>query len=270
MIFVKSAEQLTLMRHAGMVLYEVLCHLCEMVKPGITTAAIDEEALRLIRKAGCTPSFLGYRGYPASVCLSPDDVVVHGIPGPQALTEGSILSLDCGVIWQGYHADSARTVPVGAISEAARKLIAETERCFWLGANQARAGARISDVSWAVESHARANGYGVVRDLCGHGVGKSLHEDPEVPNFGPPGRGVRLRPGMTIAVEPMIVQGRHGVSMDAEDGWTVRTLDGGWCAHYEHSIAILPEGPPEILTLPKDCIPEDAWTFAGTGHEEKP
>ncbi len=248
MISIKNPAQLAKMREAGALLYEVLQAARAMIQPGVTTRQIDRMAEQMIRKHGAVPSFLHYNGYPASLCASPDDQVVHGIPNDTPMREGQILSIDGGLILDGWQADSAFTVGVGVISPEAQHLIDVTERCFYEGIAMAREGNRVSDIGHAVQTYAEANGCAVVRALCGHGIGKNLHEDPEVPNYGEPGRGVRLRAGMTIAVEPMITAGTWAVEQ-LSDGWTVVTRDGSLCAHYEHTIAIT-DGAPEILTLP--------------------
>ncbi len=250
MISIKNPAQLEKMRRAGSLLYEVMQKLQEVVRPGESTAAIDAYAEEIIRRNQATPSFLGYRGFPASICASVDDEVVHGIPSEGTiLKEGSILSIDCGLILDGWQADSAITVPVGDISESLKRLIDVTKQCFFEGARAAIAGNRIGDIGYAVQKLAESRGFGVIRDLTGHGIGRNMHEDPSVPNFGEPGTGPRLRSGMTIAVEPMIsLGGWHVRQMD--DGWTIKTLDGSPCAHYEHTIAINDAGLPEIFTLP--------------------
>lgn len=250
MITIKNPEQIGKMRTAGALLYEVLQKLREAVKPGMSTAALDAYAEALIRKAHAVPSFLHYEGYPASLCTSIDDQVVHGIPSEkQILKEGSILSVDCGLVLDGWQADSALTIPVGEISPEAQKLIDVTEQCFFAAARQAVVGNRLGDIGHACQQLAESNGYGVIRDLTGHGIGREMHEDPTVYNFGQPGHGLRLRAGMTIAIEPMISAGDWRVTQD-EDGWCFRTRDGSKCSHYEHTIAIGESGLPEILTLP--------------------
>jgi methionyl aminopeptidase len=249
MIFLKNPGQIAGMRSAGHLLYDVLCALRECITPGVTTKDIDARAEEMIRAHHAIPSFLNYRGYPASVCASIDDEVVHGIPSDAViLKEGSLISIDCGLVLDGWQADSAFTVGIGAISEKASLLISVTEACFWKGARQAVAGNRIGDIGHAVQSHAENHGYGVVRALTGHGIGREMHEDPSVPNFGVAGHGVRLQQGMTIAVEPMIAMG-HWQVHELNDGWTVVTNDHSPCSHYEHTIAI-GSGLPEILTLP--------------------
>lgn len=257
MISIKNAGQIEKMRQAGQLLHYVLGKLREVIHEGETTASIDAYAEELIRRHGATPSFLDYQGYPASICASVDDEVVHGIPsGRRVLRSGSILSVDCGLILDGWQADSAFTIGIGPISPEKQKLIEVTEQCFFEGARQAVAGNRLGDIGSAVQRLAEAHGYGVVRDLTGHGIGRAMHEDPSVPNFGEKGQGPRLRTGMTLAVEPMITLGTWQVKT-MEDGWTVKTLDGSVCAHYEHTIAINEEGLPEILTLPGFVWPED-------------
>ena len=248
MITIKSAEEIGKMRKAGALLHEVLDQLKTRIEPGVTTAHLDQEAERLIRGAGAIPSFKGYEGFPASICASVNDEVVHGFPTDKPLKEGSIVSIDCGLILDGWQSDSAFTAPVGKIDEEIARLIRVTEECFWLGAKQVREGNRLGDVSHAVQEHAEKNGYGVIRDLCGHGIGREMHEDPNVPNFGPAGRGVRLKPGMVIAIEPMIARGRWPIYVD-DNGWTVITRDHSWCSHYEHTVAVT-TGEPEILSYP--------------------
>jgi len=249
MITIKNELQLAKMRSAGHLLYDVHCVLREKMAPGMTTYDLDRIAHELIIKGRATPSFLGYYDYPATLCVSIDDEVVHGIPSKHVrMEEGSIVSVDCGLILDGWQADSAFTKGMGKISEECEKLIRVTEECFWQGIRQAVDGNRIGDIGAAVQQHAEAHGYGVVRDLTGHGIGQEMHEDPSVPNFGTPGRGVRLRRGMTIAVEPMIAMGRYPVHQ-LSDGWTIVTNDHKPCSHYEHTIAVT-SGLPEVLTYP--------------------
>ena len=257
MIYLKNAQQLDLMRKSGALLYEVLCRLREAIKPGMSTAELDVYAEQLIRKHKAIPSFLDYQGYPASICASVNDEVVHGIPSDKTiLKEGDVLSIDCGLILDGWQSDSALTVPVGTIDDRAAKLIRDTEKCFWLGADQARAGNRLGDISHAVQAYAEAQGYGVIRDLCGHGIGEEMHEDPSIPNFGRPGRGVRLQPGMTLAIEPMICMGDWHVYLYDND-WTVATRDGSICSHYEHTVLVT-DGEPEVLSCPGASVREMA------------
>ena len=250
MISLKNPDQLAKMRSAGHLLYDVLMAAREFISPGITTLDLNAFVDEKIRKGGGIPTELGYCGYPASICASVDDEVVHGIPsGHVTLKEGSIISVDVTLALDGWQADSAFTAPVGKISEDKQKLIRVTEECFWKGARAAVNGNRIGDIGHAVQSHAEAHGYGVVRDLTGHGIGREMHEDPSVPNFGFPGHGVRIRPCMTFCVEPMIAMGTWRVHQLA-DGWTIVTNDHAPAAHYEHTLAVTPHGLPELLTLP--------------------
>lgn len=249
MIYLKNPEQIGKMREAGAILYEVLQKLRDAVKPGVTTAALDVYAEQLIRKHKAVPSFLHYHGYPATLCTSVDDQVVHGIPSEDVvLQEGSIISIDCGLVLDGWQADSAFTMGVGEISAQTASLIEITEECFWKGIAQAAAGNRLGDIGHAIQTWAEAHGYSVIRDLTGHGIGRAMHEDPSVFNFGEAGRGIRLRKGMTLAIEPMIAAGGWPVE-ESENGWTFSTRDKSLAAHYEHTIAIN-DGLPEILTLP--------------------
>ena len=253
MISIKNAAQIEKMRAAGKLLHDVLAALRTQIHPGVTTKQLDAYAHKMITQAGAIPSFLGYQGFPASLCASRNDVVVHGIPDDTPLQEGDILGIDCGVILDGWQSDSAFTAGVGQVSPEAQQLMDVTEQCFWKGIEKARPGARLSDIGHAVQTHARSYGYQPIRALCGHGIGRHMHEDPEVFNFGPPGRGVRLQPGMTLAVEPMIAAGDWDVVID---GWHVVTRDHSLCSHYEHTIVIT-EDQPEILSLPGKW-PEDA------------
>lgn len=250
MIYLKNPQQIDKMRIAGEKLYQVLQELRRVIAPGMTTGQLDAYAYELILKQKSVPSFLNYHGYPASLCTSINEEVVHGIPSEKTvLKSGDIISIDCGLVFDGWQADSAFTVGVGEISQEAKALIELTEKCFWLGAKQAIADNRIGDIGNAVQSFAEEGGYGVVRDLTGHGIGRSLHEDPSVPNFGQAGHGVRLRKGMTICIEPMIVSGNWVVE-ELENEWTFSTVDKSLAAHYEHTLAINEKGLPEILTLP--------------------
>lgn len=258
MIYLKNAQQLDCMRKSGALLYEVLCRLREAIKPGMSTAELDVYAEQLIRKHKAIPSFLDYQGYPASICASINDEVVHGIPADDAiLKEGDILSVDCGLILDGWQSDSAFTVGVGKIDPRMQKLIDVTEESFFKGIRKAVAGNHIGDIGHAVQSYAEGFGYGVVRDLTGHGIGRNMHEEPSVPNFGRPGHGTRLRAGMTLAIEPMITAGDYHVA-ELEDGWTIVTEDGSWCSHYEHTIAINEHGLPELLSYPGYVLTEEA------------
>ena len=247
MIIVKNSEQLRLMREAGRITAEALMVAREMIRPGISTKAIDDKVRQFIEKCGAVPSFLGYNGFPGSACISINDEVIHGIPSPRViLKEGDIVKVDVGARYRGYNGDSARTFPVGKVSDLALKLISVTEASFYEAMKVAKAGNRIGDIGHAVESFVISNGFSVVRDFIGHGVGANLHEDPEVPNFGRAGHGARLYPGMTLAIEPMVNVGRHDVRV-LGNGWTVKTVDGTLSAHYENSIAIT-ESDPVILT----------------------
>lgn len=246
MITLKTAQELDKMRKAGALLEQVLDELRAQIEPGVTTMELDAMAERLIRDAGAIPSFKGYEGFPATICASPDAMVVHGFPDHKPLKSGQILSVDCGLILDGWQSDSAFTVPVGEVPAEVKQLIRVTEECFWLGVQQAREGNRLGDISHAVQVHAEKHGYGVIRDLCGHGIGREMHEDPSVPNFGKEGRGVRLRAGMTLAIEPMIAMGGWQVFLK-DDGWGVVTRDHSLCSHYEHTIAVT-QGDPEILS----------------------
>ena len=246
-VSIKSEREIELMREAGRILARVHEELGKMIKPGISTLDIDRAGERMIRGYGCTPSFKNYNGYPASICVSVNDEVVHGIPNRhRILHEGDIVSLDAGVIYNGYHSDAARTHAVGRIRPEAEKLIQVTKDCFFEGIKYARAGNHLNDISSAIQAYAEHFGYGVVRDLVGHGVGRALHEDPEVPNFSQKRKGIRLRPGMTLAIEPMINMGRGDVVW-LDDNWTVATDDGSLSAHYENTILIT-GGEPETLS----------------------
>lgn len=257
MIYLKNPAQLENMRKAGATLYEVLCRLKEAIKPGMSTAELDVYAEQLIRKHKAIPTELGYQGYPASICASVNEQVVHGIPSADAiLKEGDILSVDVTLSLDGWQADSAFTVGVGQITPDRQKLIDVTEQCFFRGARQALNGNHLGDIGAAVQQLAESHGYGVIRDLTGHGIGRSMHEDPSVPNFGRQGHGLKLRSGMTICIEPMIAMGDYHVEQ-LDDGWTIITEDGSVCSHYEHTVAINEKGLPELLTLPGYVFPED-------------
>lgn len=248
-VTIKSEQEIRRMRDAGRILAEVHEKLAEMIAPGITTWDIDRKGEELIRNAGCLPSFKGYEGYPASICVSINDEVVHGIPSKEhRLFEGDIVSLDAGVIYQGYQSDAARTHAVGTIDPEAQRLIDVTRESFFRGIKYARAGNRLYQISAAIQRYVESNGFSVVRDLVGHGIGEKMHEDPQIPNFKPRfRRGVRLRPGMTLAVEPMVNAGGYEVWL-LEDDWTIVTRDGRKSAHYENTILIT-EGDPEILSF---------------------
>ena len=247
-VSMKSAREIELMREAGRLLSRVHEQLGEAIRPGMSTLEIDQLGEKLIRDLGCVPNFLHYSGYPASICVSVNDEVVHGIPRKdRILKEGDIVSLDAGLIYKGYHSDAARTHAVGRISPEAQQLIEVTRQSFFEGIKMAREGCHLHDISNAIDAYVSRFGYGIVRDLVGHGIGSSLHEDPQIPNFAQKRKGVRLQAGMTLAVEPMINAGGWEVDF-LNDGWTVVTRDGSLSAHYENTILVT-DGEPEILTL---------------------
>ncbi|VUW96306.1 Methionine aminopeptidase 1 [Dorea longicatena] len=247
-ITIKSEREIELMAEAGKILERVHNELEKALRPGMSTKDIDTLGEEIIRSYGCIPSFLNYNGYPASICVSVNQEVVHGIPDKhRIIQEGDIVSLDAGVIYKGYHSDAARTYAVGEVSEEAKKLIQVTKESFFEGIKFAKAGNHLFDISGAIGRYAEERGYGVVRDLCGHGIGTALHEAPEIPNYVVGRKGVRLRPGMTLAIEPMINTGTHEVDW-LDDDWTVVTRDGSLSAHYENTILIT-EGEPRILSL---------------------
>lgn len=247
-VTIKSEREIGLMRESCKILAEVHARLGEAIKPGMSTLEIDTLGEKLIRSYGCVPNFLNYNGYPASICVSVNDEVVHGIPSKdRILAEGDIVSLDAGLIYKGYHSDAARTHAVGKISEEAQQLIRVTRQSFFEGIKYAREGYHLYDISNAIDSFCSRYGYGVVRDLVGHGIGTSLHEEPQIPNFRQWRRGMKLKAGMTLAIEPMINMGNWQVEW-LEDDWTVVTRDGSLSAHYENTVLIT-KGEPEILTL---------------------
>jgi len=241
MITIRSQEELLKLEEASRIVLETLDLVQKAVVPGVTTDELDAIAEAEIRRQGARPAFVGYRGYPKTLCTSINDEVVHGIPGRRALQDGDIIGIDCGAVVEGYYGDAARTLPVGRIDAETVKLLEATRRALAEGIAAARPGARVSDIGAAVEAVALANGYGVVRDFVGHGVGTALHEEPQIPNYGPGGRGSMLKRGMVLAIEPMFNLGRAEVSVDA-DGWTVRTRDRSRSAHFENTIAIEPHG----------------------------
>lgn len=248
-ISIKTPEEIELMRESCRLLSLVHEELGKAIRPGMTTKDIDRMGEEMIRSFGCVPNFLNYAGYPASICVSVNDEVVHGIPSDKRiLQEGDIVSLDAGLIYKGYHSDAARTYAVGEVSEAARKLMEVTEQSFFEGMKFAKAGCHLYDISRAIGDYATQRGYGVIRDLCGHGIGKALHEEPNIPNYRTFKRGPKLLPGMTLAIEPMIAEGTWKVFF-LDDDWTVVTGDGLLASHYENTVLIT-EGEPEILTLP--------------------
>ncbi len=249
-VTIKSAREIDLMREAGRLLAIVHDELGKAIRPGMSTKDIDRLGEDLIRSYDCVPNFLNYNGYPASICVSVNDEVVHGIPrDDRILKEGDIVSLDAGLIYKGYHSDAARTYAVGQISPEAEKLITVTKQSFFEGIKMAKAGNHLYDISNAVDAYVTSYGYGIVRALVGHGIGTKLHEDPQIPNFAQKRKGLRLQPGMTLAVEPMINMGTGDVVW-LDDKWTVVTEDNAYSAHYENTILIT-DGEPEILTLPR-------------------
>lgn len=238
----KSRQEIQRMDEANRIVHRVLDGIAERAVPGVTTGELDRWAERTIREAGGVPAFLGYHDFPASLCTSVNDVVVHGIPGDHPLVEGDILGVDCGVLYQGYCGDAARTYAIGRIDAGAQRLLQVTRQALDRAIAQVRVGRRLSDVSAAVQRYVEGEGFSVVREFSGHGIGTALHEDPEIPNYGRPGRGPRLRPGMVLAIEPMVNAGDAEVEVD-EDGWTARTADGSLSAHFEFSVAVTAEGP---------------------------
>ena len=247
---IKSEREIKLMKEAGRLLAITHDELSRALKPGMSTWEIDHLGEEIIRSFGCVPNFLHYNGYPASICVSVNDEVVHGIPSKKRIIqEGDIVSLDAGLIYKGYHSDAARTHAIGEVNPEAAKLIQVTRESFFEGIKFAKAGNHLHDISAAIQKYAESFGFGVVRDLVGHGIGTHLHEDPEIPNFKTRGRGMKLRPGMTLAIEPMITAGKYDVEW-LDDGWTVVTVDGSLAAHYENTVLIT-EGEPEILTIQK-------------------
>ena len=247
MIELKSAREIGLMRAGGHILADVVDHLRETVKPGLSTLEIDEDVEAFIRSRGALPAFKGYRGFPATVCISINDEVVHGIPSAhRRIKEGDIVGLDLGCIVEGYYADCAFTLAIGDVPPKVQQLLDITRESLDVAIAECRAGRRLSDVSHAVQAHVERHGFSVVRAFVGHGIGRALHEDPQIPNFGDPGRGPQLRPGMVLAIEPMVTMGSWEVKV-LDDGWTAVTRDGSLAAHFEHTIAVTDDGP-EVLT----------------------
>jgi methionyl aminopeptidase len=249
-IQLKSPQQIARMRKAGLVVADTLRVLREAARPGVTTSELDEIAAREIRSAGAVPSFLGYQGYPATICTSVNDVIVHGIPSPDTiLKDGDIISIDCGAIYDGWHGDAAISIGIGEIDPADQALLDACEAALWAGIAQAASGNRLGDISHAVENSVRKSGnYGLVEEYTGHGIGTEMHMDPPVPNFGPPGVGPRLRNGMALCIEPMLTRGTR-LNAELADGWTVVTADGSRAAHFEHTVAITPDGPWVLTAL---------------------
>jgi methionyl aminopeptidase len=244
----RSGEEIAKMRRAGRVVAEMHERCTAAAKPGVTTAELDRVAREVLERRGARSNFLNYHGFPAVICTSPNAVIVHGIPGDYALEEGDILSLDCGAIIEGYHGDAAVTIPIGQVSEEASRLMKVTDESLQAAIAQIRDGNRLSDLGHAVQTVAEGAGYSVVREYVGHGIGTAMHEEPDVPNYGPGGRGLKLRPGVVLAIEPMVNAGRAATRL-LDDGWTVVTADGARSAHFEHTVALTDDGP-EVLTVP--------------------
>ncbi|HYE81832.1 MAG TPA: type I methionyl aminopeptidase [Clostridia bacterium] len=247
MISIKSPREIELMRIAGRIVAQTHELLKEVVRPGITTLELDTIAEAHIRKSGGIPAFKGYNGFPASICSSINEQVVHGIPGSIVLKDGDIIGIDIGAVYEGYYGDAARSYGIGHVDDERKKLIRVTEESFFAGIEQALAGNRLSDISNAIQKHVESNGFSIVRDFVGHGIGRAMHEEPQIPNYGPPNKGPRLVAGMALAIEPMVNMGKYEVKVQ-KDGWTVVTADGKPSAHYENTIVIT-NGKPEILTL---------------------
>lgn len=246
MIIIKTSEEIEKMRKASRAVAETLQGMADLIRPGVRTGDLDRYAEESLRDRGVEPAFKGYRGYPGTICASRNEVVVHGIPGDEVLQEGDIISIDLGGVLDGYYGDSAVTFPVGEVSTEAQQLMDAAGEALERGIEQTRVGKRLYDISWAIQSHAEENNFSVVRDYVGHGIGRNLHEDPQVPNFGTPGSGPRLREGMVLAIEPMVNQGTWKVEL-MKDGWAVVTADGRLSAHFEHTVAVQESGP-EVLT----------------------
>ncbi len=238
----KTAGEIELMDEANAIVHRVLDGIDERIGPGVTTRELDEFAEQCIREAGAVPAFLNYRGYPATLCTSINDVIVHGIPDDKQLEEGDIVGIDCGVLYRGYYGDAARTFAVGQVGPEARRLMEVTKEALEAAVERVCPGGRLSDIGHAVQRQVESAGFSIVREFVGHGIGTALHEDPQVPNFGEPGHGPRLKPGLVLAIEPMVNAGESAVRMDA-DGWTARTADGTLSAHFEFSVAVTGEGP---------------------------
>ncbi|HEX9020679.1 MAG TPA: type I methionyl aminopeptidase [Nitrospirota bacterium] len=243
MIILKSLQEIEKIRKAGRIVADVLDGVRELVRPGVSTQTLDEFAERFIRSVGAVPAFKGYRGYPKTLCTSLNSEVIHGIPSKDVtLKQGDIISIDVGAVVEGFYGDAAVTLPVGAITPEAERLIRVTAESLQRGIAQAKSGNRLYDISHAVQTHVESNGYSVVREYVGHGIGRNLHEDPQIPNFGAPGQGPRLKPGMVLAIEPMVNAG-GSATVVKEDHWTAATADGSLSAHFEHTIAVMPDGP---------------------------
>lgn len=252
MIICKSEAELELMREAGRIVAMTHRLLSQAIRPGVTTKELDQLAEKYIRSQGATPSFKGYNGFPASICASVNEELVHGFPGNRKLQEGDIISIDIGAQYKGYHGDSAWTYPVGEVTPEVKRLLEVTERSLYKGLEQVGPDVRLFTISHAIQTCIEDEGFSVVREYVGHGIGTDLHEEPQIPNFGPPGRGPRLKPGMVLAIEPMVNVGERYVKTLADD-WTVVTVDGSMCAHFEHTVAVTADGY-EILTLPEPQV----------------
>jgi methionyl aminopeptidase len=249
----RSQRELERLRAANLLVAQILEVLKDLVVPGITTAKLDEVAERAVLDAGAVPAFKGYHGYPATICASVNEQVVHGIPSERALVDGDIISIDLGVLLEGYYGDAAVTVPVGRVSSEAAVLLKVTEQSLWKGIEKVTVGSRVSDISHAVQQHVEAHGFSVVREFVGHGVGTALHEEPQIPNYGDPGRGPRLAEGMVLAIEPMVNVGKPAVRV-LSDGWTAVTRDGSLSAHFEHTVAVSASGPMVLSALETPVI----------------
>jgi methionyl aminopeptidase len=247
MIICKTPREIEIMREAGKIVALTHKELKKHITPGITTKELDSIAEKVIRGYGATPSFKGYNGFPGSICASVNEELVHGIPADRRLNEGDIISIDIGAKYSGYHGDSAWTYPVGKISESVQKLLDVTEKSLYLGLDQAKPNERLSNISHAIQTYVEDNGFSVVREYVGHGIGQDLHEAPQIPHYGPPNKGPRLKPGMVLCIEPMVNKGKRYVKT-LSDNWTVVTVDGQWCTHFEHTIAITETGY-DILTI---------------------
>ncbi|GCD84736.1 type I methionyl aminopeptidase [Parageobacillus thermoglucosidasius] len=248
MIICKTPREIEIMREAGKIVALTRQELEKHIRPGITTKELDQVAEAVIRKHGAIPSFKGYNGFPGSICTSVNEELVHGIPGDRVLKEGDIISIDVGAQYNGYHADSAWTYPVGEIAEETKKLLEVTEKSLYIGLEEAKPGARLTNISHAIQTYVESHHFSIVREYVGHGIGQNLHEDPQVPHYGPPNKGPRLKPGMTLCVEPMVNAGSRYVKTLA-DNWTVVTVDGKMCAHFEHTIVITENGYEILTTL---------------------
>jgi methionyl aminopeptidase len=267
-IIKKSPEEIDRMAAAGAILVKTMSLLAGKVRPGTSTIELDEAAEKFIRSQGAVPAFKGYRGFPGSICASPNSMVVHGIPGPYKLGRGDLISIDIGVIKDGWVADAARTFPVGPVSPVARKLLAVTEESLHLAVAQCQADNRLGDVSAAIQQHVEGAGFSIVRTLVGHGIGRNMHEDPQIPNYGTPGTGPLLEPGMVLAVEPMVNAGRHAVRM-GDDHWAIYSQDGSLAAHFEFTIAITADGP-RILTPWHEAAQSSDRSASGLAGKVRP